>query len=396
MHASEGDPSHRFSLIRGGLVYGLERRLGLVSEGSLAVGRRALIFTALAWLPLIVLAAAQGLALGGTAQIPLLLDLGAWARFAIAIPILVIAEAVVDRRLAIGVEHLVSSGLVPESRRADLDAALAQATRGRDSWLAEVVMLALAAAGAWIAVAHGVERGLTDWPTLGTPPRPSLAGLWAIMVSLPIFQFLSLRWMWRVFLWARLLRRVAGLDLEIHPAHPDRAGGIGFFAEAQSALFMLSAPFSVVVSARVAMGVLHTGEDVRALQGPVIALIGLAALVMIGPLMAFTPVLVRAKRRGVLEYGRLGSTYARGFDRKWLRGGAAADEPLLGSPDIQSLADLGGSFEVVENMRTIPLERRHLIGFAIVTVAPMLPMLSFVVPMKEILTKLLTILAGTV
>ena len=47
----------------------------------------------------------------------------------------------------------------------------------------------------------------------------------------------------------------------------------------------------------------------------------------------------------------LAARYAREFDRKWLRGGAPADEPLLGSGDIQSLADLGNSYEVVKEMQ---------------------------------------------
>ena len=35
--------------------------------------------------------------------------------------------------------------------------------------------------------------------------------------------------------------------------------------------------------------------------------------------------------------------YVREFRGKWLRGGAAPDEPLVGSGDIQSLADRGNS-----------------------------------------------------
>ena len=34
--------------------------------------------------------------------------------------------------------------------------------------------------------------------------------------------------------------------------------------------------------------------------------------------------------------------------------GAPADEPLIGSADIQSLADLGNSFEVVRGLRWVP------------------------------------------
>ena len=51
--------------------------------------------------------------------------------------------------------------------------------------------------------------------------------------------------------------------------------------------------------------------------------------------------------------------YVREFDTKWLRGGAHADEPLVGSGDIQSLADLANSFEVVRTMRIAPNYKRR-------------------------------------
>jgi hypothetical protein len=52
---------------------------------------------------------------------------------------------------------------------------------------------------------------------------------------------------------------------------------------------------------------------------------------------------LRAKRHGLLEYARLGSEYTGDFDRKWLREARPAEETLLGTADIQSLADLSNS-----------------------------------------------------
>jgi hypothetical protein len=50
--------------------------------------------------------------------------------------------------------------------------------------------------------------------------------------------------------------------------------------------------------------------------------------------------------------------YVRDFDDKWLRGGTSTDEPLLGNADVQSLADLANSFEVVRTMRIVPVDER--------------------------------------
>ena len=79
--------------------------------------------------------------------------------------------------------------------------------------------------------------------------------------------------------------------------------------------------------------------------------------VVLGPLLVFAPQLAQAKRTGLREYGTLAERYVREFDAKWLRGGAPADEPFVGSADIQSLADLGNSYEVVRTMRIAPITR---------------------------------------
>ena len=58
-----------------------------------------------------------------------------------------------------------------------------------------------------------------------------------------------------------------------------------------------------------------------------------------GHRLVFAPQLAQTKRTGNREYGALAQWYVRAFDVKWLRGGAPADESLVGSGDIQSLAE---------------------------------------------------------
>jgi hypothetical protein len=69
-------------------------------------------------------------------------------------------------------------------------------------------------------------------------------------------------------------------------------------------------------------------------------------------------------RTGNREYGTLAQRYVCEFDAKWLHGGAPADEPFAGSGDIQSLADLGNSFEVV---RTMPFHQFEVSGFQLLS-----------------------------
>src|SRR5213075_275282 len=102
----------------------------------------------------------------------------------------------------------------------------------------------------------------------------------------------------------------------------------------------------------------------------------------------FVPRLSAARRRGLVEYGTFAERYTRAFEEKWLRGGASRDETLLGSADIQSLADLGNGFEVIRSMNTVPISKEALLQLALVTFAPLLPLLLTAMPLEELVKKL--------
>jgi hypothetical protein len=82
----------------------------------------------------------------------------------------------------------------------------------------------------------------------------------------------------------------------------------------------------------------------------------------------------------------------RGFDAKWLHGGSLPDEPLVGSADIQSLADLSNSFEIVSSIRLAPISKETVIQFVVMTVVPMAPLVLTIIPLEELLKKLFSIL----
>jgi hypothetical protein len=106
----------------------------------------------------------------------------------------------------------------------------------------------------------------------------------------------------------------------------------------------------------------------------------------------FAPRLARLREVGVLDYGALATEYVEAFDRKWIRRAADPGEPLLGSADIQSLADMGNSHEAVLRIRPVPVDTRNLAMIVMGLVLPMVPFLVFVVPLRVMLTQLLKLI----
>jgi hypothetical protein len=220
--------------------------------------------------------------------------------------------------------------------------------------------------------------------------QPSLAGWWAGCVSLPLFQFLLLRWYFRLFLWARFLWRVSRIELNFMPTHPDRCGGLGFLASTINAFAPVLIAQGAVMSGMIASRIFYAGATLPEFKVELIALVGFMVFAILGPMLVFAPKLEAAKRKGLREYGILAQRYVRDFDHKWLRGGAPGDEPLIGSPDIQSLADMGGSFEVVTEMKLAPFSMRTVLQLGIVTLLPVAPLLLTMISLEELLTQLLS------
>src|SRR6266545_8061569 len=131
-----------FSLVLGGPLFQLLRRSHLSGDALELARRRIIIIPLLAWLPLLVLSALEGQALGGNVAVPFLLDVEAHARFLVALPLLIVAELVMHQRMRFVVRQFLERNLIPASALTRFEAAITSALRLRNSVLAEVLLIA--------------------------------------------------------------------------------------------------------------------------------------------------------------------------------------------------------------------------------------------------------------
>jgi hypothetical protein len=372
-------------------LYQLWRRASLAGDALQLLHRRIITMVLLAWPPLLLLSIAQGQAWGGSVELPFLHDVELHVRMLIALPLLVVAELVVHARMRLMVGQFVERGLIADEASARFDAIIAAAMRLRNSAMAEMLMIAfvyiVGVAVTWRALA---ELGLSSWYGVsdGIMVRPTPAGWWLLCVSLPLFQFLLLRWFFRLFIWARFLWQVSRLELRLMPMHPDRCGGLGFLGQIPYAFLPLLVALGAVVAGWIASRILAAGASLTDFKVELAGTVAVSLFAVLAPMLVFVPNLAAAKRAGMREYGSLAQRYAREFDRKWLRGGAPADEPLIGSADIQSLADLGNSFEVVKGMRPVPFNLQTVAQMAVATLLPVAPLLLTMFSLEEVLLRL--------
>jgi hypothetical protein len=393
--AEKSQEPEDFTLVLGGPLFQLFRRAFLSGDHLELLYRRIIAIPLIAWLPMLMLSVLEGRAWGGSVKVPFLLDIDVNARLLLALPLFILAEVVVHQRMRPVVRQFLERGLIPNAARARFDAALASAQRWRNSLLAEVVLIALV-----LLVEGKFARQVLGAPTVDTwyaditsaGLRPTLAGWWYRGFSFPLFQFILLRWYYRVFIWARFLWQVARIDdLSLLPTHPDRAGGLGFLTGTVFAFVPLLLGQGVLFAGTIAGRIFFYGAKLPDFKVTVIGFVSLAVLIVLGPLLVFSVRLDRAKRAGLREYGALAALYMREFDQKWLRGSSAGDA-LIGSADIQSWADMGNGFGVVREMRLVPFTISTVWQLAVITLAPVVPLALTMMPLEEFLGQILKVL----
>jgi len=388
------DEQPDFSLVLGGPLFQLYRRAHLSGDALELVRRRVVIIAVITWLPLLLLSLIGGHALGGASKVPFLYDVDVHVRFLIALPILIAADLIVGSRLRRAVKRFAERGIIVPGDMPKYRAAIHSAMGVRNSVTVEVALLILVyTLGLWIWRSH-VAGGAASWYEMPAGSQLNLtpAGYWYVFVSIPIFQFMLLRWYLRFFIWFQFLWRISRLKLRLIATHPDRVAGIGFLGQTSYAFAPILFAQGAMLSGVVASRIFYEGKSLLAFKMEAASLILFYVFAVLSPLLVFAAPLGRAKRDGLSRYGLLSSRYVQGFDEKWIQGGAPKHEEIMGSGDIQSLADLGNSFAVVRETRLVPFGLTDVARLAAATAVPLLPLALTVFSLEELVTRLIKIL----
>jgi hypothetical protein len=365
----------------------VQASLGLIKSDALRVGRRALLVGLIAWVPLVLLSAVQGLALGPSPRESMLLDVAAHARYLISLPLMVIAEAVCLPALASIAGHFSDMGLIPEANRARYEHLISSTRRLLASPVTDITILVIAYA-ATLGVGASLFRNTSTWvaPIFGGAQQLSLAGWWRALVSQPLFLVLMIGWLWRVLLWARLLRGLSRLDLKLIPAHPDLAGGLGFVGTSIRAFLLLAFALSVPIAGTVARAILHDGRSLGDFTYVIAGIVAVEIVLFIGPLSLLGPALLQARTRGIFHYGALAEAVGQQFEGRWLKAGSSVTAEALSAPDFSATTDLYSIAANAHEMKLIPLRLQQVVPLVAAVLLPFVPVVLVALPMHEILS----------
>jgi hypothetical protein len=378
----------RFSFVRGGPLFRAQQALGLMPGGTLGIGRRIAAVIAVTWLPIVLLAWLDGRVLeDGVTREPLLRHFGIHARFLLALPAFIVAEAVLEGAAFALIPHFETSGLVDYTLRAPFRDALRGVERLRDSRLVAAIIVGLVVLNAVVNWSESLHLDETSWALVADGgPGLTIAGWWYLGVARPVFALMLFLWVFRLWLVGSLCRRVAHLDLRLVPTHPDRAGGLGFIELLPVAFAPVAFGASAVLASRWGHDVVYHGTHVDDLRMPVAVFVVIALLAFLSPLAPFSGMLRRLKRRARLQYGSLFAHHGRMVHQRWILKQPVPDHALLAAPELGPVADVIAAYAAIDAIRPAPLRRAPLVALVAALALPLLAMAAIEVPVMQLLT----------
>lgn len=379
-----------FDLLRNDLLLQWQRRLRIAPQHGLGVVRRAVFFALLTWLPLMVWAVLNDRLLHVEAGEPLFKHFGIHVRCLVAIPLFIVAEAMAAGVLQKLVAEFRASKIVTDEQREELAALLSGMARLRDASLPWILVIACALA--WI-FATPVQSDSHDVAWSAAGGELGFGGWWFLYVVRPVFLVLLLGWFWRIALVIMLFQRIAKLELSLVPTHPDRCGGLGFLKKLPTMFFLVTLAVASIIASRWMHDELYHGQTLASFKAPAAVFVVAWLGIMLSPLLLFAPRLAAMKREALLSYSRLIGAHGRLVHQRWIRGQTVDSQceagDILDAPELGPVVDIAALYDAVQKVSPAPIGKSSVLAVLIPIAIPMLAVIVYQIPLRELLLKLL-------
>lgn len=377
------------NIVWGGPTHKILLKVKLDTEPKSVIIRKIIFFTSFTWLPLLILSVIQSVAYNPSIKVSLLTDLVVWTRYFLALPLLFYTERMIRIQVNRSLDHFISSGIIAQNNVEQYESILTKISRIRDSKILEIIVLIIAYSSVIFYWRDTDKTNIISTWLFPDKNNMSLAGYWYYFIAAPLFQFFLYRMLAKFLLWAAFLYKVSRMDLNLVAINPDLSGGLNFLGTSTFFFGYIGVAQASVVSSQIAKYILTNKVSLSDFTTTIIVNVIVLLILFILPTLFFVKKLTNVRFKGILEYGVVSQKYVSGFHNKWVKNINPQKEELLGSADIQSLADLFNSFQIVTKMRIVPFSIMQVVLLILVISVPYLPLIFFIVPPLEVLKYLI-------
>jgi hypothetical protein len=364
---------------------------------SMSRWHQALAMVCIAWVPLVVLTIIDGTFIGGT-DMPFIKDYSRQGRLLLGVPMLILIHNLVYNKLPMVLQYVAEVLMWPQEREAFIKGPLQKARRsGNAMWIQAlllllVVVVAVSPLGG--ARFFDAQTEINSWIMTSQDGKitSSTAGKWMQFVSIPVFQFLFVRWLWRYFIWVVLMYRISRIPLKLRPTNPDGAGGLGILMLAQRNFHFFFWVSGVVLASNMIMGYSIGSVAFEALKVEIFGFLLMSLILIYFPLFFFMRQLIMTKYLGLLSMGRGGENITESFEEEWVREvsgkGIRTEEPM--NPSIQM--DYTSIYRNLMSFSIVPIRFGDIILISFVLFTPFVPVFFMHYSVGELLEKIIGVL----
>ena len=306
-------------------------------------------------------------------------------------PMLVMADYIIEPMMTRTLKYLQISGLVPDTEKEHLNDIVERMGSLINSKWVQLILALLAVAFSWFLqsdyTAMWAEREVTSWVLHQENGEvdETLAGTWSLFVSSPLISFLLYRWVWRFVVWSKFLYRISRIKLELQASHTDLAGGLGVIGAEHLLFGFLFFIIAMLISSELAGYMLYEGVVLLSVKHVAIVFITTSIVIILLPLLCFSKKLISLKQKALIQYGVLQHQVSNDFHRHWIKEEA---NDLVDSMQPSAMADYSAIYMIISNMRIVPVNPKMLLILAVGLLIPFLPLVLIQSSFWDILHKI--------
>jgi hypothetical protein len=301
------------------------------------------------------------------------------------------ADNIIEPMMARVMSYLKTSGVVPDAETDKFTDAAKRMTLLMNSKWVLLVLLMLAISFSFLMRSDydemWSERGVTSWMLQleNGVVDETLAGTWFLLVTSPLVSFLVYRWVWRFIIWSIFLKRVSAMKLKLCASHTNLSGGLGVVGVNHALFIIVFFILSTLLSSDLAMNMLYEEETLAFIKQVITVFITLSIIVLLLPLMFFAKLLINLKHQAIVEYSALQNQISNDFHKQWIKD---ESDDLVDSMQPSAMADYSAVFDIVNNIRIMPVDTKMIIVMAVVLVVPFFPLALIETSVWEIIQKI--------
>lgn len=375
-----------FSISEGGPFNRAVQKIGLNTNA-----KQIVVALCITWLPLLIITAFEGTIDSGV-SVPFLKDVSIHVRLLVVLPVLLTIKEIINSK-SIDLERYFSNTLMNDAeKQVVLNKELKRVKRLINSGVPEIIFLLIIIALTISPLKGGLLSESTSWRFERGDTTLSFAGKWVVFISIPIFQFLILRWLWRYIIWALFLFRLARTPLNLQPTHPDQVAGLGIVADVHKYFGLIFLAINIIASGEMVTRILENPNSFQAIRGEAIANVAICVVLLFLPLFFFIIKLIMTRHYALMDLGNLGTTLSGKFEEEWLRNIPIEKKVLEGKVSTNTLQDYSSIYRSTEKMRSVPFRLSDVVMVILILFIPYIPILLIHFSIIELLQKLFGLL----